>query len=185
MISLHIKIDEEKMANAQKALAGVKNGAPKAMSRAINRAAKFGKTRSSKLIRKAYTINAKAVNAATKVEPSTPVTLHGAISFKSRPKQLRNYAVKRTKTGLRASVRRSTGFKRLTKRAFYNVIQSGPAYLRRIDDTRYPIEVLHGPAVPQLADNTDVEPELRRDVQKKLDERLEHEVNALLRGFVR
>ena len=104
MISLHIKIDEEKMANAQKALAGVKNGAPKAMSRAINRAAKFGKTRSSKLIRKAYTINAKAVNAATKVEPSTPVTLHGAISFKSRPKQLRNYAVKRTKTGIDCTI---------------------------------------------------------------------------------
>ena len=64
-------------------------------------------------------------------------------------------------------------------------MNSGPAVLRRVGAARYPIEVLHGPSVPQMAGNVNVEPRIRTKVQEKLEERMEHEVDAILRGYVR
>ena len=94
MIQLQVNFDKNKMAQVQAALSGVKNGAERAMSRAINRAVAFGKTRSSKLIRQEYTINAGAVKRATGTTKASAGRLTGVISFTGRPKQLRNFQYK-------------------------------------------------------------------------------------------
>jgi len=184
MISLHVKFDEQQIANAEAALAGIKGGAPKAMFRAINRTVAYGKTRASKLIREEYTINAGAVRAATSTEQASFGRLRGAISFKGRPKQLRNFARRSTPKGVAVSVLKRTGTK-LIPRSFIRRVSSGPAILQRTGASRYPIEVLHGPSVPQMAGNVNVEQRIRQDVSNKLAERLEHEVDVLLRGVVR
>jgi len=184
MISLHIQFDQQQMARAEAQLQGVKNGAPRAMTRAINRTVSYGKTLSKKLIREEYTINAQAVTRATTTEKARSGNLHGVIRFKGRPKQLRNFSKRNTSRGVAVSVKKGTG-RRLIPRSFIRTINSGPSILRRAGAARYPIEVLHGPSVPQMAGNVNVAPRIQTQVQKKLGERLEHEVGAILKGYVK
>ena len=185
LFSLSVDVDQRKIEELEAALYGIKNGAPRAASRAINRAVTFGKTRSSKLIRQEYTIKKPAVQEAIREYKSTPQVLHGALGFKGRPKQLRNFQIKRTKNRVFANVKRSTGFRKLTRKAFFRTINSGPAILRRVGESRYPVDVLHGPSIPQLAGNLNVEPQIRKDVSEKLEERLDHEMNAILKGYAK
>ncbi len=184
MISLHIQCDQQQMARIEAQLQGVKNGAPRAMKRAINRTVTYGKTLSKKLIREEYTINAQAVTRATTTEKANSGSLHGVIRFRGRPKQLRNFSKRKTQKGVAVAVKKGSG-RSLIPRSFIRTINSGPAILRRAGAARYPIEVLHGPSVPQMAGNVNVAPRIKTQVQKKLGERLEHEVGAILKGYVR
>ena len=56
---------------------------------------------------------------------------------------------------------------------------------RKKGAARYPIEVLHGPSLPQMAGNVNVQPEVEKFIQEKMDERLNHEVDALLKGYAK
>ena len=186
MITLNIKVDKLKQATVEAALSGIKNGAQKAMSRAINRTVTYGKTQALRIVRKEYTINAKSLNDATRIYTTRNTgALRGAISFTGRPKQLRSFARKINRNGIFVNVKRSTGFKRLTRRAFVNTVSSGPALLMRLGDSRYPIEVLHGPAVPQMTGNVNVGPKIQEKIANKLNERVDHEMSALLKGYVK
>lgn len=185
MISLTIEFDKKKTAMIEAALSGVKNGAPRAMVRAINRTVTYGKTRASKLIREEYTINASAIERATDDTPkATAGNLRGIIRWKGRPKQLRNFAI-RKRGGISVSVKRNTGFKRLTRRAFVNTINTGPALMVRLGKSRYPLDVKHSLSVPQMTGNVNVESKIRKDVENKLDERIQHEMNVILKGYVK
>lgn len=184
MISLQIQFDQAQVARIEAQLQGVKNGAPRAMTRAINRTVSYGKTLSKKLIREEYTINAQAVTRATSTEKANSGSLRGVIRFRGRPKQLRNFSKRKTSKGVAVAVKKGSG-RSLIPRSFIRTINSGPAILRRTGAARYPIEVLHGPSVPQMAGNVNVEPRIRTQVQKKLGERMEHEVGAILKGYVR
>jgi hypothetical protein len=97
---------------------------------------------------------------------------------------LRNFSKRKTSKGVAVAVKKGSG-RSLIPRSFIRTINSGPAILRRTGAARYPIEVLHGPSVPQMAGNVNVEPRIRAQVQKKLGERMEHEVGAILKGYVR
>ena len=185
IFKLNVDIDQKQIAEIEAALSGIKNGAPRAMSRAINRTIKFGKTQASKLIRKEYTIKKPTVQNAIREYKSTPQVLHGRLGFKDRPKQLRNFAIKKTKKRVFANVKRSTGYKKLTRRAFLQTINNGPAILRRLGESRYPVDVLHGPSVPQLAGSVNVGSQIQKDLEKKLAERIDHETNAILKGYAK
>ena len=185
MISLTVNFDKAKQAAVEAALSGVKNGAPKAMSRAINRAVDFGKTRASKLIREEYTINAGAVRRATGTTKASAGRLAGVIRFTSRTKQLRNFQHRKNKKGIYVAVKRAGGRKHIPRAFINNLHSSGGAILRRLGKPRFPIEVLHGPSVPQMAGNVNVAPKIRKDVEDKLNERLVHELSVLMRGIVK
>ena len=184
-MSILIRFDEKKMETVQNILSGIKGGAERAMSRAINRTVTYGKTQSSLLIQKEYTISPDAVKRATTAEGTGKTgRLLGRISFKDRPKQLRNFTRRVGNDGVHVSVKRSTGL-RLIPGAFVRRINSGPAILRRIWTTRYPLEVLHGPSVTQMAGGDTVRPQLEKDIGRKLEERVEHEMDVLIRGITK
>lgn len=185
LFTLNVDVDQKKIQEVEAVLSGIKNGAPRAVSRAINRTVTFGKTRSSKLIRQEYTINKPAVDRAIREYKSTPQMLHGKLGFRGRPKQLRNFAYRQTDKRIFANVKRSTGYRKLTHRAFVQTINTGPALMMRLSAARYPVEVLHGPSTPQLAGSVNVEPQIRKDISKKLEERLDHETNAILKGYTK
>lgn len=184
MINLQIDFDKNQISKIENALSGVKNGAPRAISRAINRTVSFGKTRISKLTREEYTIRAGDIKSASKTFKANASNLRGEISFKGRTKQLRDFGVRVNRKGLRVSVKRGTGFKRLPT-AFIRTVNSGPAIMRRVGRERYPLEVLHGPSVPQMAGSVNVTPKVAKDIEAKLSERLEHEMNAILKGYAK
>lgn len=184
-MSIVINFDAKKMETVQNMLSGIKGGAERAMSRAINRTVSYGKTQSSRLIRKEYTIDAQSVRNATSETKATSGSLFGVIWFKGRSKQLRSFAVKSSHGRIMASVKRSTGFKRLTRRAFIQTINSGRAVMRRVGEERYPVDVLHALSVPQMVGGTTVGPQIRKAIDTKLEERVEHEMDVLIRGITK
>jgi len=184
MIEVDIVFDKKKMEMAQAMLSGIKNGFPKAVSRAINRTATTTNVQASKLIKKEYTIKGGTKGTVTK---ATTSMLAGNINFKGRPRLLRNFSMGITKKGITARVKRSSG-RRLIPRTFIRPLVGSnvPGVLQRKKGAaRYPIEVLHGPSLPQMAGNVNVQPEVEKFIQKKMDERLNHEVDALLKGFAK
>ena len=184
MIEVNIVFDKKKMEMAQAMLSGIKNGFPKAVSRAINRTATTTNVQASKLIKKEYTIKGGTKGTVTK---ATTGMLAGNINFKGRPRLLRNFSMGITKKGITARVKRSSG-RRLIPRTFIRPLVGSnvPGVLQRKKGAaRYPIEVLHGPSLPQMAGNVNVQPEVEKFIQKKMDERLNHEVDALLKGFAK
>lgn len=184
MIEVDIVFDKKKMEIAQAMLSGIKNGFPKAVSRAINRTATTTNVQASKLIKKEYTIKGGTKGTVTK---ATTSMLAGNINFKGRPRLLRNFSMGITKKGITARVKRSSG-RRLIPRTFIRPLVGSnvPGVLQRKKGAaRYPIEVLHGPSLPQMAGNVNVQPEVEKFIQKKMDERLNHEVDALLKGFAK
>ena len=184
MIEVNIVFDKKKMEMAQAMLSGIKNGFPKAVSRAINRTATATNVLASKLIKKEYTIKNGTKGLVTKANTGM---LAGNINFKGRPRLLHNFSMGITKKGISVRVKRSSG-RRLIPRTFIRplVVSNAPGVLQRKKGApRYPIEVLHGPSLPQMAGNVNVQPEVEKFIQKKMDERLNHEVDALLKGFAK
>ena len=184
MIEVDIVFDKKKMEMAQAMLSGIKNGFPKAVSRAINRTAATKNVQASKLIKKEYTIKGGTKGTVTK---ATTSMLAGNINFKGRPRLLRNFSMGITKKGITARVKRSSG-RRLIPRTFIRPLVGSnvPGVLQRKKGAaRYPIEVLHGPSLPQMAGNVNVQPEVEKFIQEKMDERLNHEVDALLKGYAK
>lgn len=184
MIEVDIVFDKKKMEMAQAMLSGIKNGFPKAVSRAINRTATTTNVQASKLIKKEYTIKGGTKGTVTK---ATTSMLAGNINFKGRPRLLRNFSMGITKKGITARVKRSSG-RRLIPRTFIRPLVGSnvPGVLQRKKGAaRYPIEVLHGPSLPQMAGNVNVQPEVEKFIQEKMDERLNHEVDALLKGYAK
>ena len=80
MIEVNIAFDKKQMEMAQAMLSGIKNGMPKAVSRAINRTATTTNVQASKLIKKEYTIKNGTKGKVTRASTSrlawwyTPVT---------------------------------------------------------------------------------------------------------------
>ena len=184
MIEVNVVFDKKKMEEAQVMLSGIKNGAPRAISRAINRTATTTNVQASKLIKKEYTIKNGTKGVVTR---STASSLAGNINFKGRPRLLRNFSMGITKKGITAAVKRSTG-RRLIPRTFIRPLVGSnvPGVLqRKRGAARYPIKVLHGPSLPQMAGNVNVQPEVEKFIQTKMDERLDHEIKALLKGYTK
>ena len=184
MIEVNIVFDKKQMEMAQAMLSGIKNGMPKAVSRAINRTATTTNVQASKLIKKEYTIKNGTKGKVTRASTSR---LAGNINFKGRPRLLRNFSMGITKKGITARVKKSSG-RRLIPRTFIRPLKNSnvPGVLQRKKGAaRYPVKVLHGPSLPQMAGNVNVQPEVEKFIQQKMDERLNHEVDALLKGFAK
>lgn len=186
MIEVNIVYDKKKMELAQAMLSEIKNGFPKAVSRAINRTATNINVQASKLIKKEYTIKNKTKGVVTR---ATTSRLAGNINYRGRPRLLRqaNFSVGMTKNGISAKVERSSG-RKVIPRTFIRALRTSAApgvMQRKKGVPRYPVKVLYGPSLPQMAGNVNVQPEVEKFIQKKMDERLNHEVDALLKGYAK
>lgn len=184
MIEVNIAFDKKQMEIAQAMLSGIKNGMPKAVSRAINRTATATNVQASILIKKEYTIKN---GTKGKVTRATTSRLAGNVNFKGRPRLLHNFSMGITKKGITARIKKSSR-RRLIPRTFIRPLKNSNVpgvFQRKKGAARYPVKVLHGPSLPQMAGNVNVQPEVEKFIQQKMDERLNHEVDALLKGYAK
>lgn len=192
--AVHIQLtDQGALERAEKLLAGIPGGLEKAVRSAEARAASYLKTNSAKAIRGRYDIPAAAVKAAEHIGVytysfqggiSARIVFHGykiplykyggggpsnppAFAFghqlkSTAPKEFRNAFVARMKNG-------HVGF-------FY---RTGG----KTDKDRDEIKELMGSAVAQMLDSEDVKEPLTAAAADKFEERLDHEINAILNGW--
>ena len=185
-MSVQIRVDDRGVFEAFQALHNIPGAFPKAIARAANRAATQGRTKSSRIVRDAYTVKAKDVRPALRVyrasASETAATLHvsgGALSLSKF-----RYKPRRDTTGNRRRqvvAEMLTGSKRGVDKGF---VYNGNIWARtdrftRSDGKTQNIRVVMGSSVPRMMENRHEAVETL--IREAFIQRLEHETNYILR----
>jgi hypothetical protein len=178
-----ITINTQQMSKLTKALGHIKNGVPRALAPAINRALSSGQTVVKREIRKEYVIKAKDI--PSRVKRANYTSLHGQIviqdgmlelnKFRYNPKFAPHGKMRRP---LFAQVRTKGGG--TISRGFVADVgdYSGP-FVRK-GDARLPIKKLLAISGPIMASQPNVGPAANKRIGDVLDKRIDHEIKRVL-----
>ncbi|GAV24804.1 hypothetical protein ciss_07370 [Carboxydothermus islandicus] len=183
-----ITVSAEQMKRAELLLKGIPKGVEKAVAAALNRAAEGARTVAIKKVRERYYIKAKDVRDTIEIKKATISNPVALIRASGSPIALSKFRItpsappaKRRKKPIIARVVRGEGGP--IKGAFVARMQSGHiGVFRRIGKERLPITELYGPSVPQMLGHETVTEYVEQIARERLESRLEHEINRILRG---
>lgn len=173
---------------ATKLLAGIPGGVQKAAESALNRAATSGRAGAAKEVGKDYTLKAADFKKYTKSSQHVKKTgdeISVGINFRGFHVPLIRFNPKLTSSGLyKVQVRRSSTGATL-KHVFRATMSSGHIGLfQRSGTSRLPIEQKMGPSVPQMMRvNQNLADSVGNNVRIVFEERMEHEITAILNGW--
>lgn len=187
---------QEALERAEQLLAGIPGGVEKAVRSAMARSASHLKTQSSRISRERYDIKAANIrdaenakisysyqngvqahivfagyriplyrfNGASPSQPGGRVPAWGHVVKSTSPTQFRHAFVARMKNG-HVGIYERTGAK--------------------TSNDKDEIEELFGPSVPQMLGQQETAKKLSAETMEKFEERLDHEINAILYGWRR
>ncbi len=177
-----------KISRAYALLAGIPHAADKAIGSAIKRAATSGESFAAQAIGKYYYVKAGDFKHYTKSKRRI-ITSAGEtnvdIEFRGRHIPLLKFQSRIGNDGLvHAKVKRSTSGSALKNVFRQKVGNSHYGLFERVGESRYPIEEKFGPSTPQMMSaNDDVAQEIGDKVRDTFDNRIEHEILALMNGW--
>lgn len=180
-----VRVDHNQIERAQFALVNVRNGAPRALSRAINRALNGIRTDIVAAVVAEYAIKPSDVRQTIRVRGASPANLTGAaistggviplIKFNVNPKTPKRVPV------LRAGVR--FGNQEAIPDAFVATMRGHTGVFKRKTKNRYPLQELYAPSIPQLIGNERVIKAVADNAGDRLSKNLDHEIDRLLHGI--
>lgn len=183
-----IEITESQMNRVDAILSNVKNARYKVFSNAINRGLAAGRTEGVKAIRQTYNVNAGTINkyGKIKLDKASEAGTVGQIEFSGTVIPLMRFKVapkkvNEKKTVTAAVLRNGTG-KQIT-RAYVTDLKNGIGVFKRYSRKRETSQTLYGPSVAHMAENLNVLPKMEEKAQKVINERVEHEIERILRGY--
>lgn len=187
-MSQSVILDEKAVKKLTSYLEGMPKDAPKAVARAMNRAIMSTGTAAAKIITQKYTLKSKDVKQTVLIKKAKPDELTAEFQSRSDKSSLSmahyKFSPKKDTTGsnqkpVTATVKKGSPF----------VVDKGFVYngnvFRRVGKERLPIEVKTGPTVPQLLSQEDAFEELQKTTADNFMKRLDHEVEALLKGYTK
>ncbi len=179
---MRLFVEAKGLEKAQKLLMGIPQATEKASMRALNRAILAARTMSTKAIGKEYTVKAKDAKADMILKKAHISRLYATLVAKGSPLDLMLFKVRATKGGdVYAQVKRGGG-KELPHSFF--VTTGNPGIYHRTTAERLPIQREYGPSVPQMIGSPAVIEAIDNHAQEVLESRLEHEIDAILEGYV-
>ncbi|WP_036217048.1 phage tail protein [Lysinibacillus sphaericus] len=153
--------------------------------RAINRGATAARTRSSVLLRKNYIMKAEDIKKRIKIRKATANNLSAQIRASGPVTPLMKFDVTPSTPQsviVRARVKKG-GSRKVIKHGFVNRMSNSHVNVfTRVGRNRLPIKGLYGPSIAQMMGKEEIVEEIIERGQTVRDERLEHELNRLLRG---
>lgn len=152
---MKIEFDKADLARVKIMLAGVKNGAPRVMTRAINKTLTGVRSTAKKEIAKHYSLTQKRIDKDFTTNKANFNKISGGVIAKGKPIGLLSFTgTKKTKKGVRVRVlreKKSTVIKSaFVTRAGFAGARTGEKPLgvfRRASKKRYPIHRLTGPRI--------------------------------------
>lgn len=199
---INIEISEENLERTEKLLAGIPKGAERAFSNAINRGLSHLKTQAFKEVREVYAVKLSDLNSATKVRVQkaggqSPV---GYINFAGVKIPLYKFKASPSSPGSKQKVKAGVkiGGGATFENAFIARMMSGhlgvfertgeqgiEKRLEKYKPNKYTekVEEKMGLAAEQMIRNEDVLEKVSEEAQKKVNERLEHEIYRILNGY--
>lgn len=155
LFAMKIELNKADVAELKILLAGVKNGAPKVLTRAINKTLTGTRTQAKREIVKRYNLTQKRVNQDFRTNKASWLRLTGGVVAKGKPLGLTSFmGTKQTKKGVTGKILKEKP-RYLIKSAFLaragiTSTATGEKPLqafRRFGKARYPIERLTGPRI--------------------------------------
>lgn len=186
-----VKVRPFDIENAQAALDGVRNGFPRAYSRALNTASAGTRTDMVAVARDDYRYKAAAVRARIIVKRANFSDLNSWVRSRGSGVLLSDFlGTRQIASGLSVDVKASTG-RQLIRHAFLNQARSTGKIVsmwrsvgldgRR--SPRYPVEALYGPH-PEVVYNTEENwTKLREQADNRLIVAFSHQVDTVLRQY--
>jgi len=181
-MSFSIHIDPQGFKEAQASLAHVKNGFPRAASRAINRGLVAGRKLATKLIRARYAIKAGEAKArGFEIQKAKPSQLGGALRVKGTMLPISLFApglAKPPKKGQRKVVQVMIvkGRRKVLEGAF---TPDGRRIFERRQPARYPIFPVFTIGVPQMLGSLKIAKEVEARIAESIATNLVSEVRFL------
>lgn len=187
-MAVSLNIDTSGLKTIEKKLWQLEKQIPGATASALNRTLDYTSTQWSKLITQRYAIKPAEVKKSISKKPANKSTLNASINvyghrlsfvhFPFNPKvpgSNRSVKVKITKEG---------GYKRIGTKHKPFIATTGAKsadkvqynVFKRTTDKRSPIVVLRTLSIPQMASYKDISEKVQGLAQKKLEERIEHEI---------
>ena len=171
-----------------KLLAGFPRGAERAIGSAMKRAAASGEAYAARAVRDEYIISASDFKKYTTsrrhvVTDSSGTTVD--IEFRGYHIPLIKFDTRVGKDGRITTRVKRTSAKATLDHAFSRTVGRGhTSVFERVNEERLPIRELFGPSTPQMmAYNDDLEQAIGDKVREVFDERVEHEMLAIMNGW--
>lgn len=185
-----VDIAEDSLDRVQKLLAGISGGWQKAVGSALSRAAAAGRTEAKKPILAEYAINQSTYLSETRTINHFERSADGSISVAFA---FAGYVIPLTKfnTSVDSSGRVVTQVKRNSaaetlNHAFQAAMGPHTGIYERVGAERFPVRELYGPATPQMMySNEAVLDAVEEKMADTYNQRIEHEIDALLNGWRR
>lgn len=184
MSGIRIDIDPAQFEAAKARLAHIKNGAARALSRALNKTASKAKTVASTKIREQIKLSASVVREKLTIRKATVSALSAGLRAEKRGLLLYHFV---TNLGNAQTGRPRTKI-RVQVKPGNTVVLGGAFYVRTLNSNlltpairtsaaRYPIKVLHGPSVSQVF--TTVKDDIAPQMNEVLAANFQHETDWL------
>lgn len=183
---------EAKFKEAENLLMSIPNGAARAGSSALNRAALTGRAAAIQKAKERYYINATSLRNGMKLKKATKNMLLAKITSKSTRRELVDFQVspKEIIRGskmmqLKVAVKKGGAVKEIPRAFVERGTSSGRVHiLQRMTKSRpYPdndIRIKFGPSPSEMLSSDDVIPYVEEQAGKTLVKRLDHEIDYLL-----
>jgi hypothetical protein len=179
-----LTLDAKQVAKMQKTVGKIKDGVPRVLAAAINRALDKGKATVKREIRKVYLIKAKDIPIAVERANFTTKKGHiilrqGMLPLSMFPFTPKNPTRGKRRRELHARVKRGGGgVIRSGFVAAFETSHTGP-YKRR-GKARLPIAQLWTIGAPIMASQPNVGPEVNKQMGDTLGKRIDHEIKRVL-----
>lgn len=184
-----IGITTEQIDLAKLMLGHIPGAIPKALSGAINRAAEGARTDAVKKVREDYVITAARIRETIAIRKANSNDLTAMIKSRGRPRALSYFKLRpgkpssrRPKDGVHVQIKRSGGGP--VAKSFVAKMASGHVgVFHRQGSNRFPIVQRYGPSVAQMVGSPNVSRYVEQNAQRRLEDRLDHEINRILKRY--
>lgn len=176
MAGVTIRVD---IAPVQQALAGIRNGAPRAAARAINRSITTLNAQASREIAKDVGLPVTQVKKSLRIIRARFESLVGSVEVTGRRIPIIAFAARQTRRGV--TYRGRGGGRKVIPGSFIATMRSGhEGVFRRRSKRRLPIIELLGPSLPKVAANAAIVATIRRIADEAMRKNLLAEVKFLI-----
>lgn len=103
-LGVELKVDQATLKELENTLRHIPKGAPKALSRSINKGLTGGRTEMVKATREILNVKAKKVRDQIKIKKASVSRLSGIMTSKGQPLNLINFGARQTKKGVSVQV---------------------------------------------------------------------------------
>jgi len=163
---ISVGADAQQFADVIETLAGVRNGAPRAINAAINRTLTTGRSNLVKRVRQEIKISASDFRDAISLKKSSFSNLSGSIRLSRKRMPLSRFSPVQEPAGASVLVRMGAG-RQVLKHTFLATMKSGHlGVFERIGAKRLPIRERYGPTIVGVVGNM---PGLLAEETAKLD----------------